>query len=364
MRPSTLAALLLALPLAAGCSRAPAPEPGPGAGPAVQAAVLTLQARPLEDTSDYVATLASRQSVLLYPQVSGYVRAVDVRPGAAVQAGQRLLELDGTAEQATLENLAATRTSQATALALAGERQARSQALRADGIVSQQALDEARAAAEQAQAGLQGTEALLASQRARLGFFRIAAPLAGVVGEVLVKPGDFVTPASALTSVSRPGGALEADVHVPAARAGELSPESRLRLLGADGSVLAEQPVSFVAPRVDPATQLVLVKAVFESLPSLRPDQVVRARLLWSRREGLAIPTTAILRQAGQAFAFVVERKDGLPVARRVPLTLGRWGEGEVAVLQGLDAGVQLVVSGIQQLTDGAAVAPVPAPPR
>jgi RND family efflux transporter MFP subunit len=354
--------LVLGALLAAACSRAPASEPGPGAAPAVQAGVLTLSLRPLEDTSDYVAVLASRQSVLLYPQVPGQVRGVDVRPGAAVQAGQRLLELDGTADQATLDNLVATRASLATGLALAGERLARAQALRADGIVSQQALDEARAQADQARAALQATDASVASQRARLGFFRILAPLAGVVGEVLVKPGDFVTPATALTSVSRQG-ALEADVHVPAERAGQLSPQSRVRLLGSQGQVLAEQPVSFVAPRVDPATQLVLVKAVFESLPALRPDQAVRARVVWSRRDGLAIPTTAVLRQAGQAFAFVVERKDGLPVARRVPLGLGRLGEGEVEVTSGLDAGVQVVVSGIQQLTDGAAVDPRPPAP-
>lgn len=108
--------------------------------------------------------------------------------------------------------------------------------------------------------------------------------------------------------------------------------------MGAQGQVLAEKPVSFVAPRVDPATQLVLVKAIFESLPTLRPDQAVRARVVWSRRDGLA-------------------------VARRVPLTLGRLGEGEVEVTSGLCAGVQLVVSGVQQLTDGAAVDPRPPAP-
>jgi RND family efflux transporter MFP subunit len=354
-----LSPLLLAL----ACSRAPAQEAAAPAPPAVQARLLTLAARPLEDTSDYVATLASRQSVLLYPQVSGYVRAIDVRPGAAVTRGQRLVEIDGAAEQATVENLVATRASQASAQAFASERLTRSQALRADGIVSQQAADEARAQAEQAAAALQATEALLASQRARLGFFRIAAPIDGVVGNVPVKVGDFVTPGTPLTSVSGQG-ALEADVQVPAERVGELTPDSRVRLLGPEGRVLAEQPVTFVSARVDPATQLVLVKAVFESLPTLRPDQAVRARVLWSRREGLAIPTTAVLRQAGQAFAFVVERKDGVAVARRVPLRLGRLGEGEVVVTEGLDAGAVLVVTGVQQLSDGAAVEAKPPPPR
>jgi RND family efflux transporter MFP subunit len=347
--------LLVAAAASSSCSRAPASEPAGAAAPAVQVQVQELAPRTLEETSAYVAALSSRESVTLYPQVSGYVRAIAVRPGAAVVRGQRLLELDATAEQAAVDNLIAARASQASGLALALDRQRRSVALRADGIVSEQAAEEARAQAEQAAAALQATDALLASQRARRGYFSISAPLDGVVGNVPVKVGELVTPATAVTSVSR-ASALEAWVNVPAERVGELTPDSRVRLLSAQGEVLAEEPLSFVADRVDPATQLVLIKAVFTGLPGLRPEQTVPAQVLWSRRQGLAVPTTAVLRQAGQPFVFVVERQDGRPVARRVPLTLGRLGQGEVVVSAGLDAGAVLVVSGVQQLTDGAAV--------
>lgn len=346
-----------------GCQRAGGAETAAAPSmPPSKVEVVTLSLGPVEDTSDYVAVLASRQAVTLYPLVSGYVRALPKMPGASVKRGEVLVQIDATAEQATLTNLAASREAQASALALAKERLTRAQALRTDGIVSQQSADEAKAAVEQADASLRATDALIASQRARVGYYQVAAPLDGVVGNVPVKLGDFVTPQVALTSVTQQS-ALEAEVYVPVERAPLLGPDSRLRLVGSDGAVLGEQPITFVAPRVDPATQLVLIKAVFGDLANVRADQTVRATVVWRRHEGLVIPSAAVLRQAGQPFVFVVEKKDSLSVARRVPLTLGTLKDGVVEVTEGLNAGQTLVVSGIQMLGDGSAVEPKAPPP-
>jgi RND family efflux transporter MFP subunit len=231
----------------------------------------------------------------------------------------------------------------------------RSTALRGDGIVSQQDADQARVQADQAEASLRATDALIASQRARLGFFNIVAPFDGVVGHVPVKVGDFVTPATALSSVTQESG-LEAEVWVPVERAKELTADSRVRLLDEAGEAVAEAKVSFVSPRADPSSQLLLIKASFEPLTALRADQLVHARVIWAEKEGLAVPTAAVMRQAGQTFSYVVDRAEGATKAKRVPITLGPLVASDYVVLAGLDAGQQVIVSGIQMLGDGAPV--------
>ena len=346
------AGALVALLVLAACSKAPADEKKEDAPPAVTVSTITINLHPVEDTSDYLATLTSRRAVVLYPQVSGYVRTIVARPGQLVKQGAALLQVDGAAEAASLQNLLATRESLVSSASFAKDRRERSQALRADGIVSQQDVDQARSQADQAEASLRGSDALIASQKARLSFFAIAAPIDGVVGNIPVKVGDFVTPATPLTSVTQ-DSTLEADVQVPVERAAALTPQSKIRLLAHDGTVLGEAPVGFVSPRTDPASQLVLIKAAFDSLQGLRADQVVRARVVFSSKDGLTIPSRAITRQAGQTFAFVVDPQN---LAHRLAVGLGAIQGNDYVVTTGLDGGAQIIVSGLQMVSDGAAV--------
>lgn len=346
------AALLLALVLAA-CARPPAQPAGEGAPPPVPVTVQALEAQPVEDASEYLATLTSRRAVVLFPQVSGYVRAIAAQPGKLVKAGALLLQVDGAAEAASLANLQAQRESLVSSSSFAFDRRARARALREDGIVSQQDLDQAQAQVQQAEAALRASDATIASQKARLAFFSITAPIDGVVGNVPVKVGDFVTPATVLTSVTQ-DSALEAELQVPVERAAALTAASQVRLLAQDGRALAQGPVTFVSPRTDPGTQLVLVKAQFEAIPGLRADQIVRGRVIFGAALGLLLPTRAVTRQAGQTFAFVV---DAQAIAHRIPVTLGALQGNAYAVTAGLEAGQKVVVSGLQMVADGASVA-------
>ncbi|MBL8955126.1 MAG: efflux RND transporter periplasmic adaptor subunit [Myxococcaceae bacterium] len=344
--------IVVAVTAAAGCKeQAAAPGPGEGMPPA-KVTVTVLQPVTVEETAEYLATLTSRRAVVLHPQVQGYVRSIAVKPGQEVKAGTVLMQVDTGAEGASLQNLQATRESLQSNAAFAKQRLERATALRLDGIVSQQDVDAARSAADQAEATLRASDATIASQKTRLGFFTIVAPIDGVVGDVPVKIGDFVTPQTPLTSVTQDSG-LEADVQVPVERAEALGPTSRVRLLASDGGVAGDSPVTFVSPRAEASTQLVLLKGAFDAPGALRAGQVVRARVVFSTREGLAIPIGSVTRQAGQTFAFVVDDKS---TAHRVPVTLGALQGNTYVVHAGLDAGVKLVTSGLQMLQDGAAV--------
>ena len=354
LRPLACSALLSACwALLAACGAKAAPDMAPA--PAVPIEAQTLSPHVLEESSEYLATLSSRRAVTLYPRVSGYVRKIHVSPGQSVRATTPLLVVDPAMEQASLANLVATRASLAASAAYTRDQLQRQQTLRADGIVSQQDLDQARATAQQAEATLRAADAQIASQRARLGQFQILAPFHGIVGDIPVKLGDFVSQTSVLTSVTE-DALLEAYVSVPVERAADLTPDSRIRLLAHDGATLGEQSIGFVSPRADPATQLLLLKASFPALPRLRPDQLVRARVVWSRRDGLSLPTSAVMRQAGQYFAFVVEDARSGPVVRRVAVSLGGLHGNDYAIERGLEPGQKIAVTGLRQLADGARV--------
>ncbi|MCY1030129.1 efflux RND transporter periplasmic adaptor subunit [Corallococcus sp. BB11-1] len=353
----------LVLALAGGCSGKKEGGPGGPSGPqgGLPVQVLQVQPGPVRDTREYVGTLISRRSITLFPQVAGYVQSIAVRPGDTVKSGQVLLVVDPRQEQASLR---ATRAQKASAVAsreYARKTRERSAQLLKEGLVSRQDYDQTVAQAEQAMAQARAAEAQIQNQQVQLGFFRVSAPFDGVVGDIPVKLGDYVSPQSALTIVDQ-NQALELSVLVPVDQAGRVKlGQTPLEVLDPDGKLVVRAPAFFVATTPDPATQLVEVKAAFQNTVGLRAGQLVRAQLVYDVREALKMPTTAVTRQGSQSFAMVVGASDGGTVALRQPVTLGLVEGNDYEVLKGLDAGTQVVVSGVQQLRDGMPIQPKPA---
>ena len=126
-------------------------------------------------------------------------------------------------------------------------------------------------------------------------------------------------------------------LNVPLERSTELKEGLTVELLDDAGKVVASNPVTFVAPRADDATQSVLVKATLRRRPAgLRVMQYVKARLVFANEPALVVPVVAVNRIAGQHFVFVAEAaKDGF-VARQKPITVGTVVDDSYVVLRGL----------------------------
>jgi hypothetical protein len=131
-----------------------------------------------------------------------------------------------------------------------------------------------------------------------------------------------------------------------------------VQLLDAAGEIVATNPITFVAQRVDDATQTVLAKSALKEVPpSVRVQQFVRARIIWRTTEGLTVPVTAVTRISGQYFCFLAEAApQGGLVARQKPLQVGELLGNDYVVKGGIKAGDRLIVSGIQKIGDGAPV--------
>lgn len=355
-----LAAGLWGLTLVAtvGCGGPPAAKAAP---PPREVQVLTLAPGETRDTGEYLGTLVSRQSVNVLPQVAGYVRRIHVTPGQKVEAGTPLLEVDGRQETAALESAQAQRSSAESSLELARQTRERTEALYKEGLVSAQELERARSQFTTAEAAARVATAQVSQRQVQLQYYAVRAPFAGTVGDVLVRVGDYVGATTPLTSVAQ-ADVLEVSVAVPSTRARSLQPNTELEILDAQGKVVLTSTVFFVAPQADPRTQLVELKAAFRNTVGLRPNELVRTRLVYSTRSALQLPALAVVRQSGQAFAFVVQDKEGKTVVERRPITLGTLGEMAYVVESGLREGDRVAVSSLQLLRDGAPVLPKPAP--
>ncbi len=347
--PVTLA-LLLTVAACGGDKGGAPPQPPPR-----PVEVLTIAPTPVRDTGEYLGSLLSRGSVTVLPQVAGYVRKIHVKPGQRVASGEALVEIDAREENAALTSAGAQAASARAGLVLAQKELARAQQLNRDGVVSAQELDQRRAEYAAAQAGVRAAGAEVSSRRVALSNNLVKAPVPGVIGEVGVRIGDYVTATTPLTTVAK-AKALELTVSVPAARARGLAVGAPLEILGEDGAVLVECEAFYVAPEADPKTQLVEIKATFDNTVGLRPNEMVRARVVYKTSQAMQLPVLAVQRQSGQTFAFVVVDRSGQTVVERRPIELGELGEGGYKIERGLAAGDRVAVTSLQMLRDGAPV--------
>ena len=355
-RVSTRSSALLALLIVpgAGCARGAAKSAQP---PAMPVKIELARSVAVDDTTEYVATLKSRESAVIMPQVEGDITEILVRSGQRVAPGEALMQIDPAKQDAALKSQQDTRTAKLAALEFARQQYERVTGLQAAGVVSQHDLDQAKSALDAAQAELQSLDAQVREQQVQLRYHRVTAPTAGIVGDIPVRVGDRVTTSTVLTTVDQQAG-LEAYVQIPIERAPEVRTGLPVRLMDSRNAVLAETAIDFVSPQVDDRTQSVLVKAPVAANQGFRTEQFVRALVVWRSEPGLTVPTTAVTRINGQFFAFVAEPDKQGFVARQHAVKVGELRGNEYVLLGGLKAGDRLIVSGTQKVADGAPVAP------
>jgi RND family efflux transporter MFP subunit len=268
------------------------------------------------------------------------------------------VQIDPDRQQAMLQTTESQRAAREADLTFSRQQLDRMQALFKAGAVSKEQLDQAESTYTTADAQLKATEAEIRENQVELQYYRVTAPTSGVVGDIPIRVGDRVTPATNITTIDQPED-LEAHVSVPLERASDLKPGLTVELLDADGKVLASNPVTFIAPRADDATQSVLVKATLNRMPpGLRVMQYVRARVIWSKESALTVPVLAVTRLAGQHFVFVAEAAQQGFVARQKPVMLGEVIGEEYVVRGGVEPGQRIIVSNLQKIGDGAPVKP------
>lgn len=371
--------------------------------PAIPVKISTIEERRVTDSTTLMAILKSRKAISLQSQVSGQIEEIYVTSGQAVEKGASLIKLDQAKQTATvnsllanseslssekenaiagLRSLEASRQSKIATVEFCKAQLARYSQLYSQGAVSHEAVDQHNTNLKIAQSELESLNSQIKAQQAtvdkdeklikqsdsnineqkeQLRYYTVKAPLSGIIGDIPVKLGEYVTPSTILTTVNQTKP-LEAYIDVPTDLAAKLKPGLLVELYEYEGnkSINSIGIISFISPQVNNDNQSVLAKAVIPNLTDrFRPGQLVSTRIIWSRAPAAVIPTDCVSHLSGQSFIFVVEKdsKSQL-IARQRQVELGDIEDGTYRVLKGVHAGERIVRSGIQSLTDGAAITP------
>ncbi|MDI5893183.1 efflux RND transporter periplasmic adaptor subunit [Halomonas rhizosphaerae] len=291
------------------------------------------------DPLEALGTLHADESVTLSATVTDTIRELNFRDGDTVEAGQLLVRLADDEAQADLRAAQARRDERRNAVNRLAQLQNRNLAPRAD-------VEDARARLRQAEAEIQALEA-------RLADYRIMAPFDGVVGFRDVSVGALVSPGTELVTLDKLD-IMKLDFTLPELALGQVAPGLPLTAVsGAFPDTTFAGEVATIGARVDPVSRSVTVRAALENPDHrLRPGMLMRVVVERAPRETLVMPESALIPQGERQFVLVLDEADQYRVERR-RVVIGARREGEVEVLEGLEAGELVVAHGTERVRDG-----------
>lgn len=342
-----------------GCQEKKAAPPASAGMQALPVKTATVTLAPIAQSSEYVATIMSRRSATIQPQVSGRLMQIQVKSGDHVRSGQTMMSIDAQPQVASVEAQRATERQKKALFDYNTTQKERQSKLFEAGIISRDVWEQAQQSYDNSKADYQSAVSLRKTQEEQLAYYTVRAPFDGIVGDVPVHVGDYVSSSTALTTLDERKD-LEAYIYVPTERAGEVRLGLGVELYDTGGKLLEKTKVDFVSPQVDSTLQGILVKApIHPSDNGVRNAQLIKARVIWSTKPMAVIPVLAVTRQGGQSFVFVARQQGGHFIASQVPVVLGDTVGNTYSVSSGLNAGDQVIVSSTQFLVNGMPVLPM-----
>ncbi|WP_121247866.1 efflux RND transporter periplasmic adaptor subunit [Mucilaginibacter phyllosphaerae] len=320
---------------------------------------------------EYPASIEGTVNVEVRPQVSGALDKVFVDEGAFVSAGQPIFKINEQPYRAALNNALASLHAAEAAQGNAQIEVDKLTPLVANKVVSDYQLKTAKAAYQVAKANIESAKANVATARINLGYTLIKAPVSGYIGRLLKKQGSLVTPqdAEALTQLSDVH-----DVHVyfalgekdfvgfkdqyeGATLKDKLKHLPSVALLLADGSEYAKLgKIDVIDGQFDKTTGAITVRATFANPQGLlRSGNTGKVRLSLPHPNVVIVPQSATIEMQDKIFVFALADSNKV---KKLPITIEGTNGDNYLVKDGVKAGDQIVLSGIDKLQEGMVIAP------
>lgn len=330
-----------------GAAAAFAQEPTPVSVAQPQQAIPT-------DRLSLTGDLVAAQQSSLSARIAGLVKEMAVDVGDRVTAGELLLSLDPALEQQTLQQRQAAVT-EAEARYQESERLVKeAERLTRDNFLPQTELALRQAALAAGSAQLDAARADLQVQQTRVSWHQLRAPFDGVISRKLTETGEWVTPGTPVLELVATDK-IYLDVQVPQERYSQLSPDTEVQVLAdtwPDHRVAGR--ISAVVPVSNAGSRTFQVRLLMENKEQqLLPGTSATATFAFTRQQqpALLIPRDAVLRSPDGGFSvFVIAESDGGLRAERRRLELGLHSDGQVEVIDGLQAEDRVVTRGNETL--------------
>lgn len=336
----------------AGCSR---PEPPPEPVRAVK--LLTVGASEVQAQRLFAADVRARVESRLGFRVAGKLVQRHVELGQAVRAGQLLAQLDARDYRLAVQAAQAQVAAATTQRDLAQADYERFAQLKAQNFISGAELDRRRATAQAAQAQLTQALAQASSQGNQEHYTQLRADADGVVTAIEAEPGQVLEPGQTVLRLAQ-DGARDAVFAVPEDLVSQLrvGQEVAVRPWGgaAEGAAKLRATVRDIAASADPVTRTFTVKAALSGspLPPLGATLTVYpSAFAPSGVQALRLPTSALWAQGQQTAVWVFDAASS--TVRAQVIKVAQVDGNEVLVRAGLQAGAQVVATGVHVLAPG-----------
>ena len=310
-----------------------------------RAKAITVSPVTSENFKHYVevqGTVDAKNSVMVSPKSGGVLTAVYIKEGDNVRQGATLARVDNSIMQESIAEVK----NQLSLANIVYEKQAR--------------LWEQKIGTEiqylQAKNNKEALEKKIATLNTQLGQSNIAAPISGVVDQVIAKVGEMAAPGSPIARVVNLSNlkivAKVSDSYVASVRKGD---EVIVKFPDLNQEYKAR--VTFVSTTVDPLSRTFRIEANLPSSNTLKPNMLAQVQINdATKKDAVVIDQNLVQNTENGMVVYVAENEGGKKVAKSRTVKTGLSYNGQVEILEGLKAGDQLITQGYQDVADGQAV--------
>jgi multidrug efflux system membrane fusion protein len=349
--------------LIAGCSdatgKAAEAQTQAQAGPPVSAAVVV--EKQVAETQEFSGRLEAIEHVDIRPRVSGFITAVNFKPGATVKKGDVLFVIDPRPFQAEAERADAAAKAARAKAELAKLELTRAERLLADKAIAQREYDASASAQKELEANARAAQAQYETAKLNVAYTRVVSPIDGRVSKAEITLGNLVDASSVLTSVvsvERIYASFDGDedtyLRVRSQAHSGQPVTVRVGLANEEGFP-HEGKLEFVDNQLDTRAGSVRMRATFANKDDvMAPGLFARVQIGGgSEKPALLISDRAVGTDQSRKFVFVVS-PDGKAEYREVKL--GPVVDGLRVVKAGLKPGEKIVVNGLQRVRPGSPI--------
>jgi RND family efflux transporter MFP subunit len=281
----------------------------------------------------------AEQSTIATAQLPGTVTQVTVKPGDAVSAGQALAYMDNS----TLRQSRGQIEQQLSFANTLFEKQKR---LWQQGVGTEIQYLSAKNQKE-------ALEKNLATLDAQLSMYIIKAPISGTVESVDTKIGQAAAPGIPMFKVVNLNN-LKVVADVAESYSGKINKGDKVKVVFADINKTIESNIAFASKVIDPLNRSFKIEIRLNGATDIKPNMLAKLKIADYRNDkAITVPTNSITAGVDEKYVMVKTSKNGKAVAAKRVIKTGHTGESRTEILDGIQAGDEIIITGFQELNDG-----------
>lgn len=301
-----------------------------------------LQTRNFKSFIEIQGTVETKNTATATPRMAGTYTTVYVKEGQSVKAGQLLAKIDNAI---LMDQIAALK-----------------QQLELANTVfeKQKSLWDQKIGTEiqylQAKNNKESLEKNLAVLNTQIDMYNVYAPISGAVEKVMAKTGEIAAPGMPLASIVNLGS-LKATANVPDVYVSNIKMGDAVKVILPDLNREINARITFISKLVNPANRTFKIEASIPTSGDIKPNMLSVLNIAdINKSNALVIPQNYIQSTEFGDVVYVAETEGNKKIAKARKVKTGVSYNGEIEIMEGLQAGDLIVTEGYQDLVDGQAI--------